>query len=135
MAISYVVDVYRSDFAPTSMGMLATYLSFFPHRVAGPIVRPGELIPQFAAPRDPTLRRHVARVLPHRDRALDERCDREPPRGEHRRRGLRRPEPTLALGYTNIAIGIALLLELTFPQNFDAPYSATSITDPGGAGT
>ena len=32
-------------------------------------------------------------------------------------------------GYTNIAIGIALLLGFTFPQNFDAPYSATSITD------
>ena len=32
-------------------------------------------------------------------------------------------------GYTNIAIGIALLLGFAFPQNFDAPYSATSITD------
>ena len=32
-------------------------------------------------------------------------------------------------GYTNIAIGIALLLGFTFPQNFDAPYTATSITD------
>jgi D-alanyl-lipoteichoic acid acyltransferase DltB (MBOAT superfamily) len=32
-------------------------------------------------------------------------------------------------GYTNIAIGIALLLGFRFPQNFDAPYSAVSITD------
>jgi D-alanyl-lipoteichoic acid acyltransferase DltB (MBOAT superfamily) len=32
-------------------------------------------------------------------------------------------------GYTNIAIGIALLLGFQFPQNFDAPYSAVSIQD------
>ena len=30
-------------------------------------------------------------------------------------------------GYTDIAIGCALLLGLRFPQNFDAPYTATSI--------
>ena len=32
-------------------------------------------------------------------------------------------------GYTNIAIGIALLLGFRFPQNFDAPYAAVSIQD------
>jgi D-alanyl-lipoteichoic acid acyltransferase DltB (MBOAT superfamily) len=32
-------------------------------------------------------------------------------------------------GYTNIAIGIALLLGFQFPQNFDAPYTAVSIQD------
>ena len=32
-------------------------------------------------------------------------------------------------GYTNIAIGLALLLGFRFPQNFDAPYAATSIQD------
>ena len=31
----------------------AVYLSFFPHLVAGPIVRPGELLPQIETPRDP----------------------------------------------------------------------------------
>ena len=39
-------------------------------------------------------------------------------------------------GYTDIAIGIALLLGFTFPQNFDAPYAATSTAaTSGGAGT
>src|SRR5215831_9883063 len=47
MAISYVVDTYRGDFVPVSLEKFATYLSFFPHLVAGPIVRAGELIPQF----------------------------------------------------------------------------------------
>ena len=53
MAISYVVDIYRGDFEPTTLEKFAVYLSFFPHLVAGPIVRPGELIPQLETPRDP----------------------------------------------------------------------------------
>ncbi len=32
-------------------------------------------------------------------------------------------------GYTDIAIGIALLLGFRFPQNFDAPYTARSLQD------
>jgi D-alanyl-lipoteichoic acid acyltransferase DltB (MBOAT superfamily) len=48
-----VVDVYRRDFTPTGFGKFAAYLSFFPHLVAGPIVRPNELLPQLDSPRDP----------------------------------------------------------------------------------
>ena len=32
-------------------------------------------------------------------------------------------------GYTNIAIGVALLLGFEFPQNFNSPYSADSLRD------
>ena len=32
-------------------------------------------------------------------------------------------------GYTDIAIGLALLLGFTFPRNFDSPYAAVSIQD------
>ena len=32
-------------------------------------------------------------------------------------------------GYTDIAIGIALLLGFSFPQNFDSPYAARSLQD------
>ena len=53
MAISYVVDTYRGEFEPTTLEKFAVYLSFFPHLVAGPIVRPAELIPQLDTPRDP----------------------------------------------------------------------------------
>ena len=48
-----VVDTYRGDFVPTTMEKFAVYLAFFPHLVAGPIVRPGELIPQLDKPRNP----------------------------------------------------------------------------------
>ena len=32
-------------------------------------------------------------------------------------------------GYTDIAIGLALLLGFRFPQNFDAPYTARNLQD------
>ncbi len=32
-------------------------------------------------------------------------------------------------GYTDIAIGLALLLGFSFPQNFDSPYTALSVQD------
>ena len=45
--ISYTVDVYKQKIAPVnSLLDFCFYVSFFPHLVAGPIVRPSELIPQ-----------------------------------------------------------------------------------------
>ena len=55
-AISYVVDVKRGLLPPASTLDFALYLSFFPHVVAGPIVRAREFIPQLAKPRDPQRR-------------------------------------------------------------------------------
>jgi alginate O-acetyltransferase complex protein AlgI len=52
-AISYVVDVKRGLLTPASTLDFALYLSFFPHVVAGPIVRAREFIPQLASPRNP----------------------------------------------------------------------------------
>ena len=46
MAISYIVDIYRNQIVPTGWMNFFLYLSFFPHLVAGPIVRADELIPQ-----------------------------------------------------------------------------------------
>ena len=57
MAISYIVDVYRGRHDASRAGSTSfLYLSFFPHLVAGPIVRPNELIPQLDVRRDP---RHI----------------------------------------------------------------------------
>jgi alginate O-acetyltransferase complex protein AlgI len=147
MGISYVVDVFRRDFEPVGIGTFAAYLSFFPHLVAGPIVRPGELIPQFQSPRDPryvdtsraffligtglfmkvVIANHLAASIvdevfgaPNQHSSLEVLV------------GIYAYSVQIYsdfFGYTNIAIGVALLLGFTFPQNFDAPYSATSITD------
>ena len=52
-AISYVVDVYRGETRAASLGDVAILQAFFPHLVAGPIVRANELLPQLRTPRDP----------------------------------------------------------------------------------
>lgn len=45
--LSYVIDVYRKDItAEKNFGVYATYVSFFPQLVAGPIERSSNLLPQ-----------------------------------------------------------------------------------------
>jgi D-alanyl-lipoteichoic acid acyltransferase DltB (MBOAT superfamily) len=147
MAISYVVDVYRGDFQPTGLGKFAAYLSFFPHLVAGPIVRPGELIPQLDSPRDPryvdTSRAFfligtglfmkvvianylAANIVDEVFGAPNQHSSLEVLVGVYAYAVQIYAD---FFGYTNMAIGIALLLGFSFPQNFDAPYKATSVQD------
>jgi alginate O-acetyltransferase complex protein AlgI len=147
MAIAYVVDVYRGDFEVASWADTFLYLSFFPHLVAGPIVRPNELIPQLQERRD---ERHVdvagaawlilgglfkkvvvssflaAQIVdpvfgdPSRRSALDAFF------------GILGYAIVIYAdfsGYTDIAIGVAKLLGFQFPKNFDRPYAARSIQD------
>jgi alginate O-acetyltransferase complex protein AlgI len=147
MAISYIVDVYRGDTKVAGTIDTFLYLSFFPHLVAGPIVRPDELIPQIRVRRDP---RHVdvagaswlilgglfkkVVVSSFLVGALV-----DPVFGD--------PAAYSAIdvffgvvayaiviyadfsGYTDIAIGVAVLLGFRFPQNFDRPYTARSLQD------
>jgi alginate O-acetyltransferase complex protein AlgI len=55
--ISYLVDVYRGRLKPWgSFVDYALFLTFFPHLVAGPIVRAGDFLPQCASPRHATRR-------------------------------------------------------------------------------
>jgi alginate O-acetyltransferase complex protein AlgI len=147
MALSYVIDIYRRDIEPTTFPKFAVYLSFFPHLVAGPIVRASELIPQFQTPRDPRrvdsgrafllilsglfMKIVIANELAS---ALVDDVFGAPDQYSSL-------EVLVAiygyavqifadfLGYTNIAIGLALLLGFTFPQNFNNPYTAVSFQD------
>jgi alginate O-acetyltransferase complex protein AlgI len=147
MAISYVVDTYRGDFVPTTLEKFAVYLSFFPHLVAGPIVRPGELIPQIDTPRDPRrvdtsrafyliatgLFKKVV-IANYLASSIVDEVFAAP--GNHSSLEILIAVYAYAVqiyadfsGYTDIAIGIALLLGFSFPQNFDSPYAATSLQD------
>jgi D-alanyl-lipoteichoic acid acyltransferase DltB (MBOAT superfamily) len=46
--MSYTIDVYRGVIQPEkNLGVVATFVSFFPQLVAGPIERAGNLLPQF----------------------------------------------------------------------------------------
>ncbi len=147
MAISYVVDTYRGDIVPTTFEKFATYLSFFPHLVAGPIVRPAELIPQLERPRDPRrvdtsrafyliatgLFKKVV-IANYLASSIVDEVFAAP--GNHSSLEILIGVYAYAVqiyadfsGYTDIAIGIALLLGFSFPQNFDSPYAATSLRD------
>lgn len=50
--VAYIVDVYRRKLEPAeSLVDYALFISFFPHLIAGPIQRPGHLLPQVQKPR------------------------------------------------------------------------------------
>jgi alginate O-acetyltransferase complex protein AlgI len=147
MAISYVVDTYRGELVPASFARFAVFQAFFPHLVAGPIVRASELLPQLERERDPrevdvsraffliisglflkvVIANHLATNIVDDVFAAP-----------NRRSSL---EVLVAIygyavqifadfcGYTNIAIGVALLLGFEFPQNFASPYTAVSLQD------
>jgi alginate O-acetyltransferase complex protein AlgI len=146
-AISYVVDVKRRHIEPASFLDFAVYLSFFPHLVAGPIVRAREFIPQLARPRDPRsvavgsglslIALGVIKKVVISDFLATKIVD--PvfalPQAYHA------PDVLLAAygytaqiycdfsGYTDMAIGLALLLGFVLPQNFRSPYRATGFRD------
>src|SRR6187200_195958 len=147
MAISYVVDVYRREFPVASWIDTSLYLSFFPHLVAGPIVRPGELIPQLDVPRDPRrvdtsrafyliatgLFKKVVIANYLASHIVDQVFGAP---GQHSSLEILIGIYAYAVqiyadfsGYTDIAIGLALLLGFKFPQNFDSPYAAVSLQD------
>src|SRR5438105_15126038 len=50
-SISYTFEVYKGRFKPERhLGIFAVYVMFYPQLVAGPIERPGNLLPQFHEP-------------------------------------------------------------------------------------
>jgi alginate O-acetyltransferase complex protein AlgI len=146
-AISYVVDVKRGLLPPASTLDFGLYLSFFPHVVAGPIVRAREFIPQLAKPRNPSdvavgaavvlIALGLVKKVAIADYLAREVVD--PVFGVPE--AYAAPDVALAAyayaaqiycdfsGYTDIAIGVALLMGFVFPQNFNSPYRATSFRD------
>ena len=144
-AISYVVDVYRRDTPAASLGDVAILQAFFPHLVAGPIVRANELLPQLRTPRDPRVVLAgpalllIAGGFVKKTLVADELARRVVDPVFNDPLGHSGPEALLAIygfagqiycdfsGYTDMAIGLALLLGFKLPQNFDRPYTATSL--------
>jgi alginate O-acetyltransferase complex protein AlgI len=145
-AMSYTIDVYRGAIAPVrSYAKFFLFISFFPHLVAGPIVRAWEFLPQLPRPR--RLRAVAvyeglwlvvtgyflktvcadnlgAYVNDHWQAGYDPATDAS-------------TALWLALmfsgqifadfaGYSNIARGLAYLLGFRLPLNFDAPYLAAT---------
>lgn len=146
-AMSYVIDVGRGELAPVKLLDFAVYLTFFAHLVAGPIVRVSEFEPQIAQKSDPRFVRS-AEAFELIFRGLFKKVVVssylatsvvDPVFANPDLYG--RGAVLLAMygyaiqiyadfsGYTDMAIGLALLLGIRFPQNFDAPYIARSFQD------
>jgi alginate O-acetyltransferase complex protein AlgI len=147
-SLSYVLDVYRGQLEPTTRYFdYLTFVAFFPTVIAGPIARAGDLLPQFRSRPAITSEQGtraiflimlglikkiaIADFLGNNlvDRVFDQ------PQ-------LYSSLETLAAiygyavqiycdfsGYSDIAIGSALLLGFKLPLNFDAPYRARDLRD------
>ncbi len=147
-SLSYTLDVYRGNLKPVDDILdYAFFVSFFPQLVAGPIVRASDFLPQIHRPTlvtaemfgrgvfligcglfkkavisdyisvnfvdrvfdAPTLYAGIENLFAVYGYALQIYCD--------------------FSGYSDMAIGIALLLGFHFPLNFDSPYQSKSITE------
>lgn len=146
--LSYTLDIYLRRALPARNFLdYALFVTFFPHLVAGPIMRPTELVPQFAVPRKAsssqlrfglalmtlglfnkvviadTFLASIAESIYDADKipgALDAWA------------------ATLAFsgqifcdfaGYSTTAIGAAMCLGFAMPDNFRFPYAAVGFSD------
>lgn len=146
--ISYTVDVYRRKVDPvTNIIDFGFYVSFFPQLVAGPIVRAAEFIPQLYREYHVTKREFghaiflifsglVKKVIISDFISINfvDRVFQSPLSYSGFENLLATYGYAVQIycdfsGYTDIAIGVALLLGFRLPINFNSPYKATSITD------
>jgi alginate O-acetyltransferase complex protein AlgI len=146
--LCYTIDMYKRKSKPVgSMLDFALFVTFFPHLVAGPIVRPPQLVPQFETPHQATrlqlqqgllllslgLFMKVAMadtLLAGTANAVFGYSNSLP--------GLDAWIGVLAFsgqiffdfaGYTTCAIGVAMCLGFILPENFRYPYAAIGFTD------
>jgi len=145
-SISYLMDVYRSEIKATrNVSDYAFYMTFFPHLVAGPIVRAKDFLPQIFTPQiinaalyKESLFRIILGLLKklfiadYIGKFVD--IVHEAPAN------FSGAENLLSMygysfqiyfdfsGYSDIAIGIALMLGYRLKENFDNPYSSSNIT-------
>ncbi len=145
--ISYVVDVYRGTTkAESNLGIYATFISFFPQLVAGPIERTQDLLPQIRQPKkfDYASATYGLKLMawgfykkivvadnlaPIVDKVYNSPTNYE---------GFALLIATLLFafqiycdfsGYSDIAIGTARLFSINLTKNFDSPYFSSSIKE------
>jgi len=147
-SLSYTIDVYRREVnGDWGWRDYALFVSFFPHLVAGPIVRARQLLPQIAAPRRPNADQigwglvlvciglFIKAVLADSIFApvVDAVYDGNGPLG-----AVDSWAAVLGFsgqiycdfsGYSLCAIGLALCFGFEFPDNFRYPYAARGFSD------
>ncbi len=144
-AISYVVDVWRKDAVPAdSFWDFSAFIGLFPQLVAGPVLRYKDMADQFRS-REHSLSRFsegstrlmagfckkvlIADSVAPLVNATFEQAD--PTMAES---WLAAAAYTIQLyydfsGYSDMAIGLGLMMGFSFKENFDHPYISRSITE------
>ena len=146
-AISYLVDVYRGHLRPAKNPInVAFYLAFFPHLIAGPILRYSDIAPSLEKPWPGLTEfdRGVARFIT----GLGKKVLIANVLGQVADQIFALPGAQLGTavawlgilcyslqiyfdfsGYSDMAIGLGHLFGFTLPENFRLPYTADSIRD------
>jgi D-alanyl-lipoteichoic acid acyltransferase DltB (MBOAT superfamily) len=149
--IAFLVDTYQGKVKEYNFIHYVLFVTYFPHLIAGPILHHKEMMPQFARASSYRLNwEHVANGLMLFTLGLCKKtlgADALAPYANAVFNGVQSgmlPTAyeawagalayTLQLyfdfsGYTDMALGIALLFNIKLPVNFDSPYKATSIID------
>jgi alginate O-acetyltransferase complex protein AlgI len=146
-SMSYTIDVYKKKIAvEKDFIRFATFISFFPQLVAGPIVRASDFLPQFQKDREFDWDRIIAgtsqilwgffkkvavadSLAPFVDQCFDA------PGGFssiHLLIGVVFYSFQIYCdfsGYSDIAIGLARILGFDFPQNFRTPYFSKNFSE------
>ncbi|TKG91200.1 MBOAT family protein [Puteibacter caeruleilacunae] len=147
-AISYVIDIYNKKLtAETNLLNFSFYLSFFPQLVAGPIVRASSFLPQikekyqlskaeFGHATFLIIKGLLKKIIISDyisvnlvDRVFDTPLSYS---GIENLLGIYGYSLQIYCdfsGYTDIAIGLALLMGFKLPINFNAPYKAINLSD------
>jgi alginate O-acetyltransferase complex protein AlgI len=148
--IAYLVDVMRGAKVERDIVSYTLFVSFFPHLIAGPLVHHAEMIPQFKRGRTGRSSVLAARGLAIFAAGLfkkvviaDNLAQFVSPVFAHLDAGggvttswawLATSAYTLQIyfdfsGYSDMAVGLALLFGIRLPVNFRSPYKATSIVE------
>ena len=144
-SMSYTIDVYRGRCGALRNPLdFACYVAMFPQLVAGPIIRFSEVADQLRQ-RSHTLAK-IARGTAFFSLGLAKKVLLANPCGKvadlaFEAHGLGALDAWYGVtayafqiyfdfsGYTDMAIGLGLILGFRFPKNFDSPYRARSITE------
>lgn len=145
--MSYLIDIYRRQTEPARLLDMVLLMSFFPHLVAGPIVRASHLIPQFQSV--PKMDKGMAAmgllliiwglfkkavIASYLATEFVDPVFFDP--AAHSSLDLILAAYGYAVqiycdfsAYSDMAIGLAALLGYRFPHNFNQPYRASSLQD------
>ena len=148
--ISYLIDLKRGDKHIYGFLDFWMFVTFFPQLIAGPLVRHNEIIPQFDNdPRRPEIWENLSRGcvlfiigIAKKVALADTLAQIADPIFAHAAAAkLTAAEGWIGdaaytmqiyfdfSGYSDMAIGLALMFGLRLPFNFNAPYRSTSIRD------